>query len=70
MLNFKSYITENKKKAKKYKHHKKGSFTLHSDEKGTHHLKNEYGEITHTFTNMTPEKVTDELRSKHDIHTS
>lgn len=55
------------KQVKEYSHGVKGKYTLHK--KGDiHHLKNKFGEVTHTFVGMEPNEISYHLKHRNEIH--
>lgn len=70
MKTLSAFLTESTgKKVQEFEHHHKGKYTLHK--KGdVNHLKNKYGEVSHTFVGMEPDEISYRLKHNNEIHGS
>lgn len=68
MKPFSQFLLESEKKEESHSlhHHTKGKYVLHKNGKH-HHLRNEYGDVTHSFYNMDTHQILGILKYNHDI---
>jgi hypothetical protein len=68
MKQFSQFLTEsdNEESTHHLHHHTKGKYVLHKKGKH-HHLKNQYGDVTHSFYNMDTHHILGILKYNHDI---